>query len=174
MFFAVENILLRSKNVQHDERNRTQSFGEIRNKFWYSRMSKEWPLQLMAIVIGPCSTRRIFGIFGFNRSALRATQPKVPSKFAPCFWRSQFYFWKLWEQLDKNAIFTGNCFSVTPRIRRKLLSSKKFIIVFFLSPLSLRAFYASGRLAPSPLILFHFSVRPYDPRSNLSVCFIVK
>ena len=54
------------------------------------KMSKEKPLQSMAIVIAPCWTnfcsqklkRRILATFGFNRTALRATQPKLYP--APC------------------------------------------------------------------------------------------
>ena len=52
-----------------------------------SKMTKEKPLQSMAIVIGLCWTnfcpqklkRRILATFGFNRTALRATQPKLHS-----------------------------------------------------------------------------------------------
>ena len=58
-----------------------------------SKMSMEMPLQSMAIVIGLCCTnfcsqklkRRILATFGFNRTALRATQPKLPSMFCALF-----------------------------------------------------------------------------------------
>ena len=57
------------------------------------KMSKERPLQSMSIVIGPCWTnfcsqklkRRILALFSFNRTALRATQPKLHSKFWALF-----------------------------------------------------------------------------------------
>ena len=57
------------------------------------KMSKEKPLQSMVIVIGPCWTnfcsqnlkRRILVTFGFNRTALRATQPKLHSMFCTLF-----------------------------------------------------------------------------------------
>ena len=60
---------------------------------FFSKMSKEWPLQSMAIVIGPCWTnccsqklkRRILATFGFNRTALRATQPTLHSMFCALF-----------------------------------------------------------------------------------------
>ena len=56
---------------------------------FYSKMSKVRPLQSNAIVTGPCWTnfcsqklkRRILAKFGFNRTALRATQPKLHSMF---------------------------------------------------------------------------------------------
>ena len=55
--------------------------------------SKERPLQSMAIVIGPCWMNfcsqklksKILAIFGFNRTALRATQPKLHSMFCALF-----------------------------------------------------------------------------------------
>ena len=58
-----------------------------------STMSKERTLQSMAIVIGPCWTnfcsqkwkRRILATFGFSRTALRATQPKLYSMFCALF-----------------------------------------------------------------------------------------
>ena len=58
-----------------------------------SKMSKERPLQSMAIVMGPCWTnfcsqklkRRILATFGFNRTALRAKQPKLHSMFCALF-----------------------------------------------------------------------------------------
>ena len=61
-----------------------------------SQISKERPLQPMAI--GPCWTnfcaqklkRRILATFGFNWTALRATQPKLHSIFASCFTRSHY------------------------------------------------------------------------------------
>ena len=54
-----------------------------------SKMSKERLLQSVAIVIGPCWTnfclqklkRRILATFGFNNTALHATQPKQHSMF---------------------------------------------------------------------------------------------
>ena len=57
------------------------------------KMSKERPLPSMAIVIGPCWTnfcsqklkRRILAIFGFNRTTLSATQPKLHSMFCALF-----------------------------------------------------------------------------------------
>ena len=56
-------------------------------------MSKERPLQSMAIIIGSCWTyfssqklkRRIVATFGFNRTALRATQPKLHTMFYAMF-----------------------------------------------------------------------------------------
>ena len=56
-------------------------------------ISKERPLQSMPIVIEPCRTnfcsqklkRRILATFGFNRTALRATQPKLHSMFYDLF-----------------------------------------------------------------------------------------
>ena len=63
------------------------------HRFWYiigiHKMNRERPLQSMAIVIGPRWTnfysqklkRRILARFGFNRTALRATQPKLHSMF---------------------------------------------------------------------------------------------
>ena len=56
--------------------------------FWFrgiigafcTKISKERPLQSMAIVIGPCRTN-----FCFNRRALRATQPKLHSMFCSLF-----------------------------------------------------------------------------------------
>ena len=58
-------------------------------------MSKERPLQSMAIVIGPCWTnfssqklkRRILATFGFNRTPLHATQPKLHSMFCALFFK---------------------------------------------------------------------------------------
>ena len=58
-----------------------------------SKMSKERPLQPIEIVIAPCWTnlfsqkfkRRILATFGFNRTALRATQPKQHSMFCALF-----------------------------------------------------------------------------------------
>ena len=58
-----------------------------------SKMRKERPLQSMAIVIGPfwtnfCSQklkRRILATFGSNRTAQRATQPKLHSIFCALF-----------------------------------------------------------------------------------------
>ena len=57
------------------------------------KMSKKRPLQSMAIISGPCWTnfcsqkfkRRILAAFGFNRTALRATQPKLHSMFCALF-----------------------------------------------------------------------------------------
>ena len=54
-----------------------------------SKMSKERPLQSMAMVIGPCWTnfcsqkfkRRILATFDFNRTPLGATQPKLHKIF---------------------------------------------------------------------------------------------
>ena len=59
-----------------------------------SKMSKERPLQSMAIVSGPCWTnfcsqklkRRILATFGFNRTALRVTSPKLKSHYQPQNW----------------------------------------------------------------------------------------
>ena len=59
--------------------------------FW--KMSRERPLQSMAIVIEPCWTnfcsqklkRRILATFGFNRTVLRATQPKLYTMFCAMF-----------------------------------------------------------------------------------------
>ena len=56
-------------------------------------MCKERPLQSMGIVIGPCWTnfcspklkRRILATFGFNRTALCATQSKLHSMFCALF-----------------------------------------------------------------------------------------
>ena len=56
-------------------------------------MSKERPLQLIAIIIGPCRTnfslqklkRRMLATFDFNRTALRATQPRLHSMFCVLF-----------------------------------------------------------------------------------------
>ena len=62
----------------------------VRCGFWFSsKMSKEWPLLSMAIVIGPfwktfCSQklkRRILATFGFNSTALHASQSKLHSMF---------------------------------------------------------------------------------------------
>ena len=58
-----------------------------------SKISNERPLQSMAIVIGPfwtnyCSQklkRRILATFCFNRTAIRATQPKLHSMFCAVF-----------------------------------------------------------------------------------------
>ena len=58
-----------------------------------SKMSKEWPLKSRAIVIEPYSSnfssqklkRRILATFGFNRTALRATQQKLHSMFCTLF-----------------------------------------------------------------------------------------
>ena len=58
-----------------------------------SKMSKEKPLQSMAIIMGPywrnfCSQnlkRRILATFGFNRMALRVTQSKIHSMFCAFF-----------------------------------------------------------------------------------------
>ena len=57
------------------------------------KMSKERLLQSLAIVIGPCWTnfcsqklkRRTLATFGFNRTELRATQPKLHSMFYAAF-----------------------------------------------------------------------------------------
>ena len=56
-------------------------------------LCRERPLQSMTIVNGPCWTkfcpqkmkRRIFSTFGFNRTALRATKPKLHSMFCAVF-----------------------------------------------------------------------------------------
>ena len=50
------------------------------------------PLQSMSTVIGACwkLKRRILATFGFNRTALRATQPNYTLCFAPCFWISHY------------------------------------------------------------------------------------
>ena len=58
-----------------------------------SKISKDKPLQSMAIIIGPfwtnfCSQklkRRILATFRFNRTSLRATQPKLHSLFCTLF-----------------------------------------------------------------------------------------
>ena len=58
-----------------------------------SKLSKERPLYSTAIVIGPCWTntcsqklkRRILATFGFNRTVLRATQPKQHSMSCALF-----------------------------------------------------------------------------------------
>ena len=58
-----------------------------------SKMNKERSLQSMAIVISPCLMnfcsqklkRRILATFSFNRTALRATQPKLLSMFCALF-----------------------------------------------------------------------------------------
>ena len=60
---------------------------------FYLKMSKEKPLQSIRIVIGPCWTnfssqklkRIILATFGFNRTAQRATQPKLHSMFCALF-----------------------------------------------------------------------------------------
>ena len=60
---------------------------------FFSKMSKERPLQSMAIVIGACRKnfcsqklkRKVLATFGFNRTALRATQPKLHSMFCALF-----------------------------------------------------------------------------------------
>ena len=62
------------------------------------KISKESPLQWMTIVIGPCWTnfcsqklkRRILATFGFNRTALRATQSKLHSMFCTLFLKIAF------------------------------------------------------------------------------------
>ena len=62
------------------------------------KMSKKRTLQSMAIVIGPCwknfcsqnLKRRILATCSFNRTALRATQPKLQSMFYALFWRSHY------------------------------------------------------------------------------------
>ena len=58
-----------------------------------SKMSKNRPLQSMSIVMGQCwknfcsqkLKRRIMATFGFNRTTLRATQPKLRSMFCALF-----------------------------------------------------------------------------------------
>ena len=58
-----------------------------------SKMSKERPLQSMAIAIGPCWTnfcsqklkRRILATFGFNRTTLCTTELKLHSTFYALF-----------------------------------------------------------------------------------------
>ena len=60
---------------------------------FFSKMSRESPLQTIAIVIGPCWKNfcsqklksRILATFGFNRTALRVTQPKLHSMFCALF-----------------------------------------------------------------------------------------
>ena len=61
-------------------------------------------------VIGPCWTnfcsqklKRILATFGFNRTALRATQPKLHSCFAPYFWSSH-YQPQSWRRLAKTEL----------------------------------------------------------------------
>ena len=57
------------------------------------KKSNERPLESMAIVIGPCWTnfcsqklkKRILATISFNRTALRATQPKLHSMFSALF-----------------------------------------------------------------------------------------
>ena len=59
----------------------------------FLKISKQRPLQSMVIVVGPCWTnfclqklkRSILATFGFNRTALRATQPKLHSIFCAIF-----------------------------------------------------------------------------------------
>ena len=59
----------------------------------FSKMSKERPLQSMAIVIGPCwtkfcsqkSKRKILATFGFNRTTLCETQLKLHLIFCALF-----------------------------------------------------------------------------------------
>ena len=73
------NITLKSRRTQNEP-----LFGADFEKF-FSKMSKERPLQSMAIVIGPCWVnfcsqklkRRILATFGFNRTTLHATQLDV-------------------------------------------------------------------------------------------------
>ena len=97
--------VLRPVFEDHITSHRADSFGHLRAAIWhrwtiscavkdfFSRMSKERSLQSMAIVIGPCWTnfclqklkRRILTTFGFNRTALRATLPKLHSMFYGLF-----------------------------------------------------------------------------------------
>ena len=64
------------------------------------------------------SQRRILATFGFNRTALRATQPKLNWCFAPCFWRSHYqqqswchlaylFDYYLWGAGRDNCLFKG-------------------------------------------------------------------
>ena len=61
-------------------------------------MRKERPLLSMPIVIGPCWThfcsqklkKRILATFGFNRTALRPTQPKLHLMFCALFLKIAF------------------------------------------------------------------------------------
>ena len=69
-----------------------EAYLEILGHFSLKR-SKERTLQLMAIDIGTCWTnfcsqklkRKILATFGFNRTALRATQPQLYSMFCALF-----------------------------------------------------------------------------------------
>ena len=70
-------------------------------------MSKEWPLRLMANIIGPCWTiffftklkRRIVATFGLNSTALSATQPKLHSMFCTLFLKLALsaWTWCVWQ-----------------------------------------------------------------------------
>ena len=61
-------------------------------------LEKARPLQLMAIVIGPCWTnfcsqklkKRILATFGFNTTALHATKPRLHSMFSALFLKIAF------------------------------------------------------------------------------------
>ena len=63
------------------------------NWAFFSKISKEMPLQSMAIVIGPCwmnfcsqkLKRRILATFDLNTTSLRATQPQLHSLFCVLF-----------------------------------------------------------------------------------------
>ena len=102
-----------------------------------SKMSKERPLQSMAIVIGPCLTnfssqklkRRILATFSFNRTALRATQPKLYLMFCALFLKialseaELMSFFQLWAAIwHRWTIIFGapSKISVTPTSQRQL------------------------------------------------------
>ena len=112
------------------ERRRTQNESLFGADFGHfsSKMSKERPLQSIAIVIGPCwmnfcsrkLKRRILATSGFNRTALCALQPKLHSMFSAPFLKNALLAAKLTSFGHLGVRFDCHKISVTPISQRQL------------------------------------------------------
>ena len=86
---------LKSRRTQNETLFGAEFGLEAKLVHFYSQMRTEWPLQSMAIVIGPCCTnfcsqklrRKIWTIFGFKRTAWSRSY----NFFALCFWRLHYH-----------------------------------------------------------------------------------
>ena len=82
---AIFNEFLFTKIEEEDNGNIWFLVRILVQSHFSSKMSKEKPLQSMVIIIRPCwpnfcllkLKRRILATFGFNKTTLRATQPKL-------------------------------------------------------------------------------------------------
>ena len=97
LIWGTENLHAYIEKPTHPKRVTVSSGFRSRGAIFLRKWAKKRPLQSMPIVIRPCWTNfcsqkwksRILATFGFNSTALRATQPKLHWIYfiAPCVCR---------------------------------------------------------------------------------------